>query len=164
VPHLHPDGVAAARERPLLHARLPARGLHARGSRLGGEQLDAHAPPPALPAARARAGGSGEPLRALEPGRVMTHVDQPTDASRDDRRVAIVNEHMRLENAYDFDGCVAVFGRPRYEVVTDGELFDGADGVKDFLSQNHTAFPDFVFTPTRCTPARDACLVERRCE
>ena len=29
VPHLHPDGVAAARERPLLHARLPARGLHA---------------------------------------------------------------------------------------------------------------------------------------
>ena len=31
VPHLHPDGVAPARERPLLHARLPARGLHARG-------------------------------------------------------------------------------------------------------------------------------------
>ena len=92
----------------------------------------------------------------------MTHVDQPTDTSRDDRRVAIVNEHMRLENAYDFDGCVAVFGRPRYEVVTDGELFDGADGVKDFLSQNHTAFPDFVFEPTRVSPTTDAVLVEGR--
>jgi hypothetical protein len=25
--------------------------------------------------------------------------------SLDDKRVAMVNEHMRLENAYDFPGC-----------------------------------------------------------
>jgi hypothetical protein len=30
-------------------------------------------------------------------------------ASLDDRRVDIVNEHMRLENAHDFPGCVGVF-------------------------------------------------------
>ena len=60
-----------------------------------------------------------------------------------------MNEHMRCENAYDFHGAIGAFHRPRYEVVTDGELWDGADGVHSFLSQNHEAFPDFHFEPTR---------------
>jgi len=76
--------------------------------------------------------------------------------------VAIVNEHMRLENAHDFPGCIAEFTRPRYEVVTDGELFDGAGRVEDFLSENHKAFPDFVFEPSRVSPTTDAVLVEGR--
>ena len=79
-----------------------------------------------------------------------------------DRRVEIVNEHMRLENAYDFPGAIGTFARPRYEVVTDGELWDGASGVDAFLSQNHKAFPDFVFEPTRVSPTTDAVLVEGR--
>ena len=29
-----------------------------------------------------------------------------------DQHVAVVNEHMRLENAYDFPGCVGMFGSP----------------------------------------------------
>ena len=79
-----------------------------------------------------------------------------------DRRVEIVNEHMRLENAYDFPGAIGAFTRPRYTVVTDGELWDGADGVHSFLSQNHQAFPDFHFEPTRVSPTTDAVLVEGR--
>jgi len=79
-----------------------------------------------------------------------------------DRKVEIVNEHMRLENAYDFPGAIGTFARPRYEVVTDGELWDGASGVDAFLSQNHKAFPDFVFEPTRVSPTTDAVLVEGR--
>ena len=82
--------------------------------------------------------------------------------SLDDKRVAIVNEHMRLENAYDFPGCVGVFGRPQYQLVADGELYDGQDRVRYFLTQNHTAFPDFVFEPTRVSPTTDAVLVEGR--
>ena len=80
----------------------------------------------------------------------------------DDKRVATVNEHMRLENAYDFPGCVGEFGKAKYELVADGELFDGPDRVHFFLSQNHTAFPDFVFEPTRVSPTTDAVLVEGR--
>jgi steroid delta-isomerase-like uncharacterized protein len=82
--------------------------------------------------------------------------------SLDDKRVALVNEHMRLENAYDFPGCVGVFGRPQYQLVADGELYDGQDRVRYFLAQNHTAFPDFVFEPTRVSPTTDAVLVEGR--
>lgn len=82
--------------------------------------------------------------------------------SEGDPRVRIVNEHMRLENAYDFPGCIAEFGRPRYEVVADGELFDGAQRVDDFLSENRRAFPDFKFEPSRVSPTTDAVVVEGR--
>lgn len=80
--------------------------------------------------------------------------------SLDDKRVAVVSEHIRLENAYDFPGCVGVFGRPHYTVVADGELYDGTDQVKGFLSQTYTAFPDFAFEATRVSPTTDAVLVE----
>ena len=79
-----------------------------------------------------------------------------------DKRVAIVNEHMRLENAYDFSGCIAEFSAARYEVVADGELFDGPGRVHDFLAENHQAFPDFQFVPSRVAPTPDAVLVEGR--
>ena len=74
----------------------------------------------------------------------------------------LVNEHMRLENAHDFDGCIATFGRPRYEVVANGEVYDGATGVDRFLSENRRAFPDFRFEPTRVSPTPDAVVVEGR--
>jgi hypothetical protein len=64
--------------------------------------------------------------------------------SEGDQRVAIVNEHMRLENAHDFPACIAAFGRPRYHVMADGVVFEGAAGVEAFLSENRRAFPDFL--------------------
>ncbi|HET9872786.1 MAG TPA: ester cyclase [Propionibacteriaceae bacterium] len=80
----------------------------------------------------------------------------------DDPRVATVNEHMRLENAHDFSGCIGEFTRAKYEVIADGGLFDGPDRVNDFLSENVKAFPDFKFLPSRVSPATDAVLVEGR--
>lgn len=77
-----------------------------------------------------------------------------------DRRVQIVNKHMRLENAHDFAACIGEFGRPRYEVMANGEVYDGAGRVDEFLSENRHAFPDFVFEPTRVSPTPDAVLVE----
>jgi steroid delta-isomerase-like uncharacterized protein len=82
--------------------------------------------------------------------------------SLDALRVATVNEHMRLENAYDFPGCIGMFGKPKYQLVADGELYEGADRVHFFLSQNRTAFPDFVFEPTRVSPTTGAVVVEGR--
>lgn len=77
-----------------------------------------------------------------------------------DRRVAIVNEHMRLENAHDFQACIGEFGRPRYEVLADDAVFDGSAGVERFLLENRRAFPDFRFDPTRVEPAGDVVMVE----
>jgi steroid delta-isomerase-like uncharacterized protein len=77
-----------------------------------------------------------------------------------DPRVELVNEHMRLENAHDFDACIAKFGRARYEVMADAEIFDGAGRVDHFLSENRRAFPDFRFEPTRVSPTPESVLVE----
>jgi steroid delta-isomerase-like uncharacterized protein len=79
-----------------------------------------------------------------------------------DPRIDIVNEHLRLENAYDFPGCIAVFGSPRYEVMAGSEMFDGADQVHSFLRENHKAFPDFQFAPVRILPTTNAVIVEGR--
>lgn len=90
----------------------------------------------------------------------MTAMPIPGSMSEDDRRVEVVNEHMRFENAHDFPACIGKFGRPQYEVMADGELFQGSARVNDFLSENLRAFPDFIFEPTRVSPTSGAVLVE----
>ena len=62
VSRLHPDGFPPPQERPFLHDRLPARGVHAGGARLGRGQRHAVGPAQALPAARAGAERREEPL------------------------------------------------------------------------------------------------------
>ena len=76
------------------------------------------------------------------------------------RHLAIVLEHMRYENAHDFDRCIAAFGHPRYEIVPTGEVHDGKDGVGGLLEDNRSAFADFHFEPYRTSPAEDIVLVE----
>lgn len=82
----------------------------------------------------------------------------PTAAAS--RRVAVVLEHMRLENEHDFSGCIAEFGRPRYEIMATGEVYDGPIEVDQFLRENRRAFPDFRFDPRETRDAGDAVLVE----
>lgn len=84
----------------------------------------------------------------------------PASQELAERRVALVLEHMRLENAHDFPGCIGVFGHPRYELVPTGEVHDGDAGVHALMDENVTAFSDFHFEPTRTAAAGDAVLVE----
>lgn len=79
-----------------------------------------------------------------------------------DRRVDIVNEHMRLENEHDFPGCIGAFKHAKYEVLANAETYDGPDRVHQFLTENVKAFPDFKYVPSRVSPSDDAVLVEGR--
>ncbi len=69
VPHLHPDGFAAATERPVPDGRLPPGDLLAIRARLDRKQRDDEHHLAALPAARTRAAAYRERLRALPPDR-----------------------------------------------------------------------------------------------
>jgi steroid delta-isomerase-like uncharacterized protein len=86
--------------------------------------------------------------------------DAERDAERNERRVARVREHMRLENAHEFPACIAVFDRPRYTFVATGEVHDGASGVESLLLENRRAFPDFRFEPVRVSAGGDIVLAE----
>src|SRR5690349_18408511 len=51
--------------------------------------------------------------------RAMTDLQQ--------RREAIVREHMDSENVQDFDTTIHTFGHPRYELIPTGDVFDGEE-------------------------------------
>ena len=63
-------------------------------------------------------------------------------AELDDRRLAVVREHMESENVQDFDRTIATFAAPRYELMATGEVFDGEDEVRSYFARSRADFPD----------------------
>jgi steroid delta-isomerase-like uncharacterized protein len=58
-------------------------------------------------------------------------------------RVAMVEQHVRFENAHDLNGVLSTFGNTaRYDDEAWGEHYGGADGVREFYAQLMTALPD----------------------
>ena len=58
------------------------------------------------------------------------------------RRIAVVREHMALEVTHDWDGVIATFAHPRYEMHGGGQIFDGEDAVRRYFAASRTPFPD----------------------
>ena len=150
LPDLHPDGVAAAEERPLLHQRLLARRLHAGGALVGREQHDggrAAAPPPG---ARAGARRGRQRLRALEPA---WHLSCAGWGSRRERLMAGgIAQASLLENVR-FNALVivpnAVQGifrrrRPAVAAATAAGLDGQAAALLRGMSRGHGGGPVWV--------------------
>ena len=69
----------------------------------------------------------------------------PGGAQRDKRsaRIAIVEQHVRLENAHDLDGVLGTFGdTAHYDDEAWGEHYEGSRGVRQFYEQLMDALPD----------------------
>ena len=58
------------------------------------------------------------------------------------RREAVVREHMASENESRFDDTLATFDHPRYELIGTGQVYDGADEVKQYYARSRAVFPD----------------------
>lgn len=59
-----------------------------------------------------------------------------------ERRIETVRRHMHLETVHDWDGVIATFDRPRYEMHGGGQVFDGEDAVRGYFAASRTPFPD----------------------
>ena len=59
-----------------------------------------------------------------------------------ERRIAVVREHMALEIVHDWDGVIATFAHPRYELLGPGLVFDGEAAVRRYFELSRTPFPD----------------------
>lgn len=57
------------------------------------------------------------------------------------RRLQTVRDHMALEVTHDWDGVIATFDHPRYEMAT-GVVFDGEAAVRRYFDLSRTPFPD----------------------
>jgi steroid delta-isomerase-like uncharacterized protein len=86
--------------------------------------------------------------------------NQAPEDDLEQRRLAIVREHMESENRHEFDVTMATFDHPRYEIVPTGEVFDGPEEVARYFQMTREAFPDQRNENASLLPARDAVVVE----
>jgi limonene-1,2-epoxide hydrolase len=58
-------------------------------------------------------------------------------------RIETVKRHMALEITHDWDGVIATFEHPRYEMYGNGAtVFDGEAAVRAYFTASRTPFPD----------------------
>ena len=66
-----------------------------------------------------------------------------SDHDRDQRRLAVLDEHFQSEVDHDWDTCLATFaGNPHYEIMATGQVHDGDDEVLAYHRNQRIAFPD----------------------
>ena len=76
-------------------------------------------------------------------------------------RIAIVEQHIRLENEHDLEGVLRTFGdTARYDDEPWGEHYKGRNGVRLFYEQLMKALPDLEIEVQRRHVTDDAILVE----
>lgn len=94
--------------------------------------------------------------------------DRPTvpddDAARPRRlqaRIAIVEEHIRHENAHDLEGILSTFGEdPAYEEQPWTVRHEGRDGVRDYYAELIGALPDLEIDVRNRHIAGEAIILE----
>lgn len=76
------------------------------------------------------------------------------------RRIQVVRDHMALEIVHDWDGVIATFDHPRYELLGPGIVFDGEDAVRHYFEMSRTPFPDQGNEVIAIAATGDTVLVE----
>jgi len=85
----------------------------------------------------------------------------PANLDKRERRIALVEEHIRLENAHDLEGVLRTFGdTARYDDEAWGEHFKGAGGVRSFYEQLMAALPDLQIEVQARHVSDDAVVME----
>jgi len=80
---------------------------------------------------------------------------------RQSARIAIVEQHVRLENQHDLEGVLGTFGESaRYDDEAWGDHYTGRDGVRAFYQQLMAALPDLQIVVQRRHVTDDAILLE----
>jgi len=76
-------------------------------------------------------------------------------------RIALVEQHVRLENAHDLEGVLGTFGNAaHYDDEAWGEHYEGTRGVREFYAQLMNALPDLEIQVVRRHATEDAIVLE----
>jgi steroid delta-isomerase-like uncharacterized protein len=76
-------------------------------------------------------------------------------------RLALVEQHIRLENEHDLEGVLGTFGeRARYDDEPWDQHYTGRNGVRAFYEQLMSALPDLEIEVQRRHVTDDAIVVE----
>jgi steroid delta-isomerase-like uncharacterized protein len=89
----------------------------------------------------------------------MASASIPKD--RSSARIAVVEQHVRLENEHDLEGVLSTFGdTARYDDEPWGEHYQGRGGVRLFYEQLMKALPDLEIEVQRRHVTDDAIILE----
>jgi hypothetical protein len=75
-------------------------------------------------------------------------------------RIQTVRDHMRLERESDWDGVIATFAHPRYELYGAGTVFDGEEALRGYFAASRVPFPDQANEIIAIGAEGDTVLVE----
>ena len=85
----------------------------------------------------------------------------PIPKDKRSARIAIVEDHIRLENAHDLDGVLSTFGdTAQYDDEPWSEHHRGKDGVRSFYSSLMKALPDLEILITHRYITDEAIILE----
>lgn len=85
----------------------------------------------------------------------------PELSSTQSRRMAIVDEHVRLENEHNLDGVVRTFGETaRYDDEPWNQHYEGREQVREFYAQLMAALPDLSIEIVRRHAAVETVILE----
>ncbi len=84
----------------------------------------------------------------------------PIDAKQRDQREATLRALLDAQNRHDIDASLACFTHPRYELVGNQRVYDGAEEVADYYSSTFAAFPDLGFALIAAHHADTALVAE----
>ena len=80
---------------------------------------------------------------------------------REMARIAVVEEHVRLENEHDLQGVLGTFGdTASYQDEAWGEKYEGREGVRQFYQQLMNALPDLEIKVQRRHITGDSIVLE----
>ena len=72
-------------------------------------------------------------------------------------RIQTVRDHMALESEDDWDGVIATFEHPRYEMYGTGTVFDGEQDVRGYFAASRIRFPTRTTRSSPSAPTATPC-------
>lgn len=89
----------------------------------------------------------------------MASASIPMD--RQSSRIAVVEQHIRLENQHNLEGILGTFGQAaQYDDEAWSEHYHGLEGVREFYQQLMAALPDLEIEVQKQHVAEEAILAE----
>ncbi|HEX5365324.1 MAG TPA: ester cyclase [Acidimicrobiales bacterium] len=76
------------------------------------------------------------------------------------QREAVLRRLLDAQNADDVDAALSCFAHPRYELVANQRVYDGADAVRHYYRETRRYFPDLRFEVIAVHHAEDAVVCE----
>lgn len=84
----------------------------------------------------------------------------PIDVKQREQREGTLRALLDAQNRHDADGALACFAHPRYELVGNQRVYEGADEVRRYYATTFGAFPDLRFELIDAHHSESAVFVE----